>query len=283
MLGGVVVVAAVGLTTWWLSAGQYTKVPALHGMTETAARSRLDALGLTLRQGKARHSDLPKGEVIAITPRPGSKVGNGSPVTLIMSLGPAMLQVPDVTGQPLSQAEAALRQAHLTPGTVRKATSGTVPVGDVITTSPVAYTTWPQTKPVGLTISAGPGLGNFIGQPIAVAQAAAQSGGFTINQVPDTKSSQPAGTITGQSPPPNTPIKPGEVVTVRVSQGPPTVAVPNVIGMPVREAIKVLEQAGFQVTVTPEGPGDRVGSYSPTTPVPKGSTITVNIGLLSGL
>ena len=285
VLGGVVVVTAVGLTTWWLSAGQYTKVPVLHGMTEAAARSKLDTLGLAMRlnQPGARHSDLPKGEVIAVSPRPGSKVGNGSSITLILSLGPAMLQVPDVTGQPLSQAEVALRQAHLKPGAVRKATSGTVPVGDVITTTPVAYTTWPQTKPVGLTISAGPGLGNFIGQPIAVAQAAAQSGGFTINQVPDTKSSQAAGTITGQSPPPNTPIKPGEVVTVRVSQGPPTVAVPNVIGMPVREAIKAMEQAGFQVTVNPEGPGDRVGSYSPTTPEPKGSTITLNIGLLSGL
>ncbi|HET9897138.1 MAG TPA: PASTA domain-containing protein [Streptosporangiaceae bacterium] len=283
VLGGVVVVVAIGLTTWWLSAGQYTKVPALRGMTRAAASAKLDALGLTMRVGQSRHSDLPKGEVLAMSPAPGSSVGNGSQITLTLSLGPAMVQVPDVTGQPLSQAEDALRQAHLKPGTVRKATSGTVPVGDVITTNPVAYSTWPQTKPVGLTISAGPGLGNFIGQPLQTAQAAAQSGGFTINAVPDIKSSQPAGTITGQSPPPNTPIKPGEVVTVRVSQGPPTVDVPNVVGMPVREAIKVMEQAGFQVTVNAEGPGDRVGSYSPTTPQPKGSTITLNIGLLSGL
>ncbi len=283
LLGGVAVVVVVGLLTWWLNAGQYTKVPALRGLTESAAKNNLTTLGLHMRLGHAEHSPLPKGEVIATTPVPGAKVTSGSAITVTMSLGPQILQVPDVTGQPLAQAQQALQAAHLTPGTVRKAVSSSVPVGDVISTTPPAYTNWPQTKPVGLTISVGPGLANFVGQPVDAAQSAAQSGGFTIQVVPDASSTQPAGTVTSQSPPANTPIKPGEVVTVHVSQGPPVVAVPDVQGWPLEQAIKAMEQAGFQVTVNQQGPGNRVGSYSPNTPSPKGTTITLNVGFLSGL
>jgi eukaryotic-like serine/threonine-protein kinase len=159
--------------------------------------------------------------------------------------------------------------------------SGTVPAGDVISSNPQAYTTWPQTRPVGLTISEGPGLPDFVGQSFPFAQAAAQTGGYRVQQVLDRKSKAPAGQITSQSPMPNTPIKPGEVVTVRVSQGPPTVAVPDVKGLPVQQAVQELQQAGFQVKVNEEGFGDKVGSYSPTSPQRKGTTITVNVGIFS--
>ena len=155
-----------------------------------------------------------------------------------------------------------------------------MPVGDVISTTPAAYTKWPQDKPVGLTISEGPGLANFVGQPVDAAVSAAGSGGFTINQVP-AKSNQPAGTVLTQSPKANTPITAGEVVTVRVSVGPPAIAVPNVQGMSLHDAISALEQAGFQVQVN-QGLGDRVLSYAPTTPEPKGTTITLNVGLFAG-
>ena len=37
----------------------------------------------------------------------------------------------------------------------------------------------------------------------------------------------------------------------------------------------------LQVQVNQQGPGNSVGSYSPTTPQPKGTTITVNVGLFS--
>ena len=66
-----------------------------------------------------------------------------------------------------------------------------------------------------------------------------------------------------------------------MSQGPPAVAVPDVEGMALHDAIKTLQQAGFQVQVN-QGLGDKVFSYSPTTPQPKGTTITLNVGLFSG-
>jgi eukaryotic-like serine/threonine-protein kinase len=283
ILVAVVVIVAIGGASWWFSAGRYTKVPAMHGMAASAAKGVLHKAGLTARIGKPVHSPLPKGEVITTTPANGSRIADGGAVTLVLSLGPQMILVPDVTGQPLAQAEQALTHAHLRPGAVVRTVSGTVPVGNVISTTPPAYTSWPATKPVRISVSVGPGLPDFINQPLTTAQAAATTGGYTIQVVPDAKSNAPANTVTGQSPPPNTPIKPGEVVTVHVSQGPPVVNVPDVKGWPLREAIKAMQQAGFQVTVDQQGPGQGVGNYSPTTPQPQGSTITLDVGLFSGL
>jgi beta-lactam-binding protein with PASTA domain len=71
------------------------------------------------------------------------------------------------------------------------------------------------------------------------------------------------------------------VVTVKVSQGPPTVPVPDVTGMNVHQAEQVLTQAGFQVIVQGGDFGNTVTSYSPTGQAPQGSTITlvVSFGL----
>lgn len=165
---------------------------------------------------------------------------------------------------------------------VRHEVSSTVPVGDVISTIPQAFTKVPRSKPVILVVSAGPGLPNFVGMQVPQAQNEATSSGYTINPVAMAKGSQPANTIVSQTPAPNTPISPGEVVTVYFSPGPPAVQVPNVQGMPLPQAIQALERAGFQVSVHHEGPGNTVGSYSPTNPQPKGSVITVNVGFLSG-
>jgi eukaryotic-like serine/threonine-protein kinase len=281
--GAVAVVVVSALVGWWLLSGQYSTIPPLRGVAASTAKTELSNVGLHGRIGGRQHSTLAKGDVIATRPAIGSRVTTGSVVTIIVSLGPVMIQVPNVTGQPLQQAQTALRAAHLTPGVVTKAVSSTVPVGNVITTTPHAYASWPQSKPVGLTVSEGPGLPNFVGQQVSAAQAAASAGGYTLNPVADPKGSQPANTITSQSPPANTPITPGEVVTVHYSPGPPPVQVPDVQGMSLHDAIKTLQRAGFTWTIHQEGPGSRVGSYSPSGPQPKGAVITLNVGFFSGL
>ena len=97
--------------------------------------------------------------------------------------------------------------------------------------------------------------------------------------MPDATSTQPQGTITSQSPAPGTPITPGEVVTVHVSNGPPAVPVPDVTGDSVHQATRILEQAGFQVQVSPGiFSGNTVAGESPSGQAPQGSTITLSLG-----
>ena len=177
----------------------------------------------------------------------------------------------------------ALRKAGLTPGSVTKATSTTIPNNIVISTNPVEGVSWPQTSPVAITVSDGVPLPDLVGQQLPAAQAAAQQGGYALNPVPDAKSNQPAGTITSQSPAPGTPVSPNEVVTVHVSNGPPMVGIPNVQGMNENQAQQELTNAGFNVTVNQVTPGHKVISYSPTGQAPKGTTITLNVGFFFSL
>jgi serine/threonine-protein kinase len=280
---GLAVVLVIVLASWWFSSGRYEKVPTLRGLTLTAAKAVLKNQGLEYKRGPASYNPLPKGEVIKATPARGRKVAAGSAVTLVLSLGPHMRVVPDVSGQSEAAAKTFLQQHHLTPGEDKPAVSSSVPVGFVIGTIPRAYSRIPQYRKVRLVISEGPGLPSFIGMQVADAEAAAAAGGYHINAVPNAKGSEPANTIVAQSPSPNTPITAGEVVTVHYSPGPPGVPVPDVTGMSIKQAIDTLHQAGFRIAVNHQGPGDTVGSYSPTGTQPKGTLITLNTGIFSGL
>ena len=158
--------------------------------------------------------------------------------------------------------------------------SATIPAGIVISTSPAAGASQPQPDPVKITVSAGPPLPNFVGQNQSAAQQWTGANGVSLNVQPDAKSDQPQGTITRQSPAPNTPVSKGEVITVYVSPGPPNVAIPNVNGEGVLQAYHRLRALGFQVTTQQAGPfGKTVFNYSPSGQAPKGSTITIYYGL----
>ena len=284
LAGALAVVLVIAVVTWWLSAGRYTTVPQVRGMSVSVARTELTNLGFVVKSGPSQHStSIASGDVIQTKPAIGTRPKQGSTIRLIVSLGPLKFPVPPVTGMPLAAAQAALKKAGLTPGRVTQATSTTIAANIVISTNPVAGVSWPQTTPVTITVSAGPPLQNLVGQQLAAAQAMAQQAGYALNPVPDAKSNQPAGTITSQSPAPGTPISPNEVVTVQVSNGPPLVNIPNVQGMNVDEATQQLTSAGFNVTVNQVTPGHKVINYSPTGQAPKGSTITLNVGFFFSL
>jgi eukaryotic-like serine/threonine-protein kinase len=273
------VVAIVGVIAWWVTDGQYVTVPQVSAMAAGTARAELQNLGFAVQLGPAQHSNVvAQGDVIRTDPAVGSSARRGAVVVLTVSTGPVMISVPQVTGLSQAAAEAALRKAGLTPGAVTQTASSTIGAGVVISTNPGAGTAWPQNKKVGLTVSAGPPLPNFVGQQFQAAQGQAQSGGYQLQQVTDANSSQPQGTITSQSPAAGTPITPGEVVVVHVSNGPPEAPVPNVTGDSVREATRILEQAGFQVQVNSGFfSGETVTSTSPSGQAPQGSTITLNV------
>jgi eukaryotic-like serine/threonine-protein kinase len=273
---GVLVVAGL---VWWMTEGQYFTVPSVAGVTASAARADLANAGLVAVSGSARHSDtVAAGDVITTDPAAGARTKRGAKIILITSLGPVKVVVPSVTGEPLGQADQALKAAGLIPAPPDYQPSSSIPQDIVIATNPVAYQHWPKDKPVHLVVSAGPPLPNFVGQQFGLAQAEAQTGGYSINQITVAKSSQPSGTIIRQSPAANTPITPGEVVTVWVSAGPPQVSVPDVTGENLGQAEAALSAAGFNVSVNQIGPGHRVITYSPSGTAPQGSTITLTVG-----
>jgi serine/threonine-protein kinase len=282
-------VVLVGVLVWWLAAGRYATVPSVTGLSVSAARAELTSAGFGVANGHARNSNtVAAGKVISTSPAAGSDVSRGGRVIVIPSLGPVMVTMPEVTGQPLAQAQQAVRAAGLKAAAPTYQANSSVPAGVVIATNPGAFQRWPAYKPVQLVVSAGQPLPNFVGQQLGDVQAQAAAGGYTINPVGDTTSPQPAGTVTSQQPAQGTPITPNEVVTVDVSTGQGGgggqsngfVPVPNVTGMTQDQATSALQQAGFGVQVNQGIFGRRVTSYSPTGQAPQGTTITINIGYL---
>jgi serine/threonine-protein kinase len=100
-----------------------------------------------------------------------------------------------------------------------------------------------------------------------------------LHEVP---SSKPAGTVLAQDPPAETKIETGSIVHVNVSKGPPSVSVPNVVGLPIDQASSSLKGLGFTVAVTPvdsDQPANTVINQSPPAnqSVGKGSVVNLTI------
>jgi eukaryotic-like serine/threonine-protein kinase len=276
---GVLLLAAAGAGGWWFTQRADTKVPAVAGLTESQAVAQLRQEGFAVHEATPVISNTVKvGDVVRTTPAAGTKLHTGAVVTLVPSSGPRLIKVPNVSGQQLSDAKQALRHDGLTVGQVHKVASSSVDAGIVISTSPAAGLSWPQTRPVTISVSEGPPLPNFVGQNVSAIQAWAGQNGIQLNVQQDANSDQPQGTITRQTPDPNTPIAQNETVTVFVSNGPPQVNIPDVTGQNVNDARRQLEQAGFKVNVNKIGPFNKVLTENPTGQAPKGTTITLFTG-----
>ncbi|WP_366179775.1 PASTA domain-containing protein [Actinomyces timonensis] len=88
-------------------------VPDVVGRTEEEARRAIEAAGLVISTPtRANDKSVKKGHVISQSPKKGaSGVYKGDTVALVISQGPKMVTVPDVTGKSESEARKALKEA----------------------------------------------------------------------------------------------------------------------------------------------------------------------------
>ncbi|MBN3928341.1 Stk1 family PASTA domain-containing Ser/Thr kinase [Streptomyces verrucosisporus] len=95
-----------------LSKGTRVEVPGVVGEDEGTARQRLEEAGLEVRTAPERvFSEEDEGTVARQSPREGAVAGEGDSVTLTVSKGPEMIEVPDVEGLEESEARQALEEA----------------------------------------------------------------------------------------------------------------------------------------------------------------------------
>ena len=102
-----------------LSKGPQPKViPNVAGDTYPQAQAALQALGLTVNESTTPSTNYPAGQVDHTNPPSGSQVQPGSTVTVYVSSGPPTVQVPNLSGDTVAQAEAALQSHGLQVGLV---------------------------------------------------------------------------------------------------------------------------------------------------------------------
>jgi len=273
-----------GWATWVYAIPHYVRLPSLTGVPQDQAMSRLRALGLTPRIGPGEFStSVESGAIIRTDPAAGAKVRTRHTVTVIPSKGPELALLPDVRGATQADAEAALTSAGFTPLVVTSS-SETVPKGHVIDQNPEGGHQVVKGLAVTITVSSGPPpvqIPDLASQPQASAQTALQNLGFTVKVRQDFSDTVPAGDVISTNPPAGSLAPKGSKVTLIVSKGPKTFAMPDVVNMSTEAAKAELEGLGLivDVIVLPGTTGDQVAAQSPApgTTVHAGDTVKIYV------
>lgn len=126
-----------------LPAQGYVLLPDVRNKSLEEAQSILEAQGLRVgRIVEATHDTLPQGYVISQNPSPQARISPGSLVHLLVSAGKAKateeVQVPDVVGLRLEEAQEILAQSGLSVEALEEVPSGERPGGVVVGQSPEA-------------------------------------------------------------------------------------------------------------------------------------------------
>ena len=110
----VVLVALIIAATATYTALSRVAVPDVKGTALGVARARLAQVGLKVRVAERRFSTLPRDQVIAQMPAPGTQVQRGDGVALVLSGGSEEFPMPDVVGNGLALAQGTLEDRGLT-------------------------------------------------------------------------------------------------------------------------------------------------------------------------
>jgi serine/threonine-protein kinase len=278
---------ALGL---WSSKAKTISVPTdLVNKPQDAAQQELHQKGFTNVTTRSQNSSqVQNGNVITTEPPPGTSMKSDAQLVLVVSSGAAQVKVPDVSNEPVAQADQALQAAGFVP-TTTPANSSTVPQGNVISTNPSGNSMAAQGSHVQVVVSSGV---KQVTIPSVVNQdpgsAGAQLGAIGLNATTNYEPSAniTAGAVTRTNPPAGASVPVGSSVTVYVSTGPPQASVPNLTGLTQAQAQAALSHVGLALgTVTTEAVSQKsqdgkVQSQSPApgTQVAEGSTEDIVLG-----
>jgi beta-lactam-binding protein with PASTA domain/tRNA A-37 threonylcarbamoyl transferase component Bud32 len=211
-----------------------TTVPDLRGQTLEEAKSVLEHDGLELGDTNETFHDVAAvGTVVGSDPDPGVAVEDGTAVTLLVSKGVQLFDVPNVEGKPVDEAKVLMEQAGFSLAVGSEAHHDTVPKGAVISHDPDR----PQAKKgtsFTAVVSKGPPLvavPDVKGKTPAQARSAIEGAAFTFATREDFSESVDSGTVISSEPGTGAMAPKGSTVTAVVSKGPRPFPMPDLVGM----------------------------------------------------
>jgi eukaryotic-like serine/threonine-protein kinase len=247
---------------------QLVAVPRVIDLTEEQATEELENEGFEVRVDRADNDTVPEGTVFGQDPAPGTRLEEGSTVTIAVSSGATTNVIPQVTGSTAQQAITLLNQACFTNIDQQDAPHDRAPAGTVFEVSPAEGTEVACGAAITLTVSQGQRtIPDVAGQTVAAASSTLGQFGFTAGPTQEEASpSLAAGLVIRTDPPAGTAAASGTEVTLIVSSGPPPVTVPDVTGDPVDQATAELEAANFVVEVQNPCDPDETGTVQNQNP-----------------
>ncbi|GAA1641199.1 Stk1 family PASTA domain-containing Ser/Thr kinase [Microbacterium flavum] len=261
----IVLVLAVlaGGAGWWFGSGpgSLVAVPDVAGQSLEDATLTLAAEGLVALPGEDNSRDIAVGQAIRTDPDAGTRVEKNAEITVVISLGPAAHEIGALAGRSIDAATAALGEIFITASGDPARYFGDSPAGTVISariTPPgggdrqdcTDGCTALETSTVTFDVSAGP-IPDVAGRSVADATATLAGSELGVTSAEEYSDDVDKGLVirveAGEG------LQPGGTVTLVVSEGPEPVAVPDVSGDTVANAMKRLRDAGFEPgTALPE-------------------------------
>ena len=124
-------------------------VPDIDGKKSAVAQAALTEIGLIPVITEKYSEKVPEGQVIKVTPKPGTVVNSGTEVELVVSKGPPPVEVPTLVDLRKSQAIAILKKLGLVPKVI---SAGFTPLNRVFSQDPPAGTMIPKGSVVTIRI-----------------------------------------------------------------------------------------------------------------------------------
>jgi serine/threonine-protein kinase len=261
-IGTVVALAIAGWLIYSAVQNQLNKtkpvaVPYVNGLQEAIARNTLTQAGLQVHARHLSNPDVEQGLVFAQNPDAGTHVEKSTTVTIDVSTGKKQVTIPNVVGENQIDAVKALTQQGLQSRVVEVPSNKAQ--GTVTAQAPAANVVVVEGTEVRINVSSGPkqvSVPPVISLPYEQAAAQLEQAGFRVSRN-DVASDQAKGIVTDQNPRGGSAADKGSTVTLSVSKGPTTSAVPDVTTQDVTVARSTLEGAGFKVRTVSEDTTDQ--------------------------
>ncbi|MFF2200984.1 Stk1 family PASTA domain-containing Ser/Thr kinase [Streptomyces sp. NPDC058145] len=282
VVAGILVLVGAILIGQWIFSGHDSEndtfaAPNFVGNSFGTAQKMAENRGLKLAPPTRKPCEnQPKNNVCDQNPTEGSDVKKGDTITLVVSTGAPKVTVPDVLGIQYDQAEAQLRKKGFE---VQKKTEVSSQTPDVVTKQdPDGGTSRQKGSTIVLTVARAEekvAVPDVTGKTCDEAKAELQSKGLAPNATcNDTPTDNPDddGKVLTTTPAAGSEVAKNTPVAINVGKVQnQQVQVPNVQGQKLKDAKKLLEQAGLQV-------GNVTGSQDDNSTVftsnpPQGSTV----------
>ncbi|RSZ61905.1 Stk1 family PASTA domain-containing Ser/Thr kinase [Corynebacterium hylobatis] len=225
---------------------QTVAVPDVTGLPRQEAVTRLEELELRVDINEEPSPDVTRGEVIRTNPTAGSQLQRGTTVTLTVSSGLEITDVPDLIGLTPQEAADALTEADLLlEQHVEEEVSETVPTGQITDQNPPAGSQISKGSRVTITVSTGPALIRvpaLTGMQIGQAEATLSSLGLT-SRVSMVDSAEPEGSVVSVSDE-GTEVPRGTTITLQVSAG-LALTMPDITRLDESKALDYLREQGW--------------------------------------
>ncbi len=284
LLGGLALLGFI-LLIFSLVSPKKVPVPNVVGSSISVANTRLQSEGFEVETVRD-NSDKPRNTVIGQDPGGGTTADEGARVTITVSEGRPLINVPDVVDDGRLQARRTLLAAGFKVQETRSP-SATVAINRVISQSPDGDSVKEAGGTVTIEVSTGPeqvAVPDVVGKTTEQARAALDAFKVIVEEKEDDEADP--GTVIAQDPPRGGKAARGSTVRLTVAVEPKQISVPDVVGRSQNTATKTLSGAGFEVVAeevevdSPTQDG-RVLSQSPfgdDEKVNRGSTVTIRVG-----